>query len=107
MLNRDMSLEERLCKDIESAWQGIVYDKSLNFSHEIYTKHECENCTIYDAGPQHHIAFFVDSHDAEGAGNVRDAITVIKKKFPDCSKYNFTIDEVEGGTQRKILLTLE
>ena len=102
-----MTLQERLRKDIECAWQGIVYDKSLNFSHEIYTKCTCENCTIYDAGPQHHIAFFANSHEEEGAGDVRNALKFIKEKFPDCSKYNFTIDEVEGGTQRKILLTLE
>lgn len=106
-INKGMTLQERLRKDIECAWPGIIYDGALNVSHETYIKNICENCTVYEAGPQHHIAFFVDSHEEKGAGNVRDAITVIKKKFPDCSKYNFTIGEVEDGMHRKILLTLE
>lgn len=107
MLNRNMSLEERLCRDIESAWQGIVYDGALKISHEVDATTTCESCTIYEAGSQKRIAFDVDSYDEKAAGNVRNAIAIIKRKFPDCSKYNFTVGEVEDGIQRKILLTLE
>ena len=106
-ISKRMTLQERLCRDIECAWPGIFYDSTMKLSHETYAKTTCKNCTIYEAGPQHHIAFDADSHDEKGAGDIRDAITVIKKKFPDCSKYNFTIGEVEAGMHRKILLTLE
>ena len=104
-LTKNMTLEERLRRDIECAWPGIVYDGALKISHEVDTKTTCENCTIYEAGPQKRISFDVDS--LKIARCVNDTLAVIKKKFPDCSKYNFTIGEVEAGMHRKILLTLE
>jgi|GEM_PF-4347431 len=107
MLNKDMTLQERLCKDIESAWQGISYDKTLEISHETNAKCEYKNCTFYEVGPQHYIAFFADFHEEEGATDVRNAIQSIKEKLPACSKYNFTIREFGDGMSKQILLTLE
>ena len=107
VINNNMTLQEKLCRDIERAWQGIVYDATLKISHATDVKYEYENCTVYEAGPQKRIAFSADAYENKAANDVRSAIEVIKKKFPACSKYNFTIGEIEGGIQRKILLTLE
>ena len=107
MAINNMTLPERLCQDIERAWQGIVYDETLNVYHKTNAQYEYENCTVYEAGPQRHIAFVADSYEEQGATDVRNAIKGIKEKYPVCSKYNFTISDIEGGTRRKILLTLE
>ena len=106
-INNNMTLQEELCRDIECAWQGIVHDATLNLSHPTDAKYEYENCTVYDAGPQKRIALYADAYENKAVSDVRNAIIVIKKKFPACSKYNFTIGEVENEIQRKILLTLE
>ena len=106
-INNDMTLQERLRKDIERAWQGIVHDTTLKLSHATDVEYEYENCTVYEAGPQKRIAFYADAFENKAADDVRTAIEAIKKKFPACSKYNFTIGEVENEIQRKILLTLE
>ena len=107
VINNNMTLQERLRNDIERAWQGIVHDTTLKLSHPTDAKYEYENSTVYEAGPQKRIAFYADAFENKAADDVRNAITVIKKKFPACSKYNLTIGEVENGIQRKILLTLE
>ncbi|MBO4648778.1 MAG: hypothetical protein J5806_11555 [Lentisphaeria bacterium] len=103
----NMTLQEKLCRDVERAWQNIVYDATLKISHATDAEYEYENCTVYEAGSQKRIAFYADAYENKAADDVRKAITAIKKKFPACSKYNFTIGEVESGIHRKILLTLE
>ena len=109
MLNKNMSLQERLRKDIESAWQGIAYDGELTIAYSTDKTEENEdvNFTIYEAGPQRQIAFSADSCPQKFSTEVQNVLTSIKKKFPNCTKYNFSIEEIEGGMQRKILLTLE
>ena len=106
-INENMTLQKILCRDIECAWQGIVNDATLKISHATDVEYEYENCTVYEAGPQKRIAFYADAYENKAADDVRNAIEAIKKKFPACSKYNFTIGEVENEIQRKILLTLE
>ena len=106
-ISKRMTLQERLCSDIECAWPGIVHEASLKISHETDAEYKYENCTVYEAGPQKRIAFSADAYENKAADDVRATIVVIKKKFPDCSKYNFAIGEVEDGIQRRILLTLE
>ena len=102
----NMTLQEKLCRDIEYAWQSISYDPALTISHATDAEYKYEIGTVYEAGPQKRIAFFADAYENK-ATEVRKVITVIKKKIPDGSKYNFTIGEVERGILRKILLTLE
>lgn len=103
----DEKLQEKLHKNIRSAWSGIVYDKDLAISQEQTGRETCELCTIYKAGSQHLAVFDADSFPERFAEDVQNAVRFICQKIPACASYNFSVQEIEGGTRWKIHLTLE